>query len=108
MPYCFGTPHSLKAPDQHFTGKECCKRQLEGKKSGLLANLKLEDLNGKLAGKVFEIWSWAESSLLELLKPVTLVLSEPAAMGRPEGWGIPRGSQAIFKTGRGGVSCVGE
>ena len=44
----------------------------------------------------------------ELLKPVTLVLSEPAAMGRPEGWGIPRGSQAISKTGRGGVSCVGE
>ena len=71
-------------------------------------NLKLEDLNGKLAGKVFEIWSWAESSLLELLKSVTLVLSQPAAMGRPEGWGIPRGSQAISKTGRGGVSCVGE
>ena len=108
QPYCFGTPHSLQAPDQQVTGKECYRRQLEGKKSGQLANLKLEDLNGKLAGKVFEIWSWAESSLLELLKSVTLVLSQPAAMGRPEGWGIPRGSQVISKTGRRGVSCGGE
>ena len=44
----------------------------------------------------------------ELLKPVTLVLSQPAAMGRPEGWGIPRGSQAISKTGRGGILCGGN
>ena len=44
--------------------KNVCRKQLEGKKSGQLANLKLEVLNGKLAGKVFEIWSWAESSLL--------------------------------------------
>ena len=63
--------------------KNVGRRQLEGKKSGQLANLKLEDLNGKLAGKVFEIWSWAESSLLDARTIPACGDGSPRGVGNP-------------------------
>ena len=59
--------------------KNCRQEVITGKKSDQLANLKPENLDGKLAergaeSQVFGSWKWGEAESLELLKSVTVVL----------------------------------
>ena len=55
--------------------------------------------------QVFGSWKWGEAESLELLKSVTVVLLQPAVVGRPRGGESQHGSKELLNTGR---SSMGE
>ena len=50
--------------------------------------------------QVFGSWKWGEAESLELLKSVTVVLLQPAVVGRPRGGESQHGSKELLNTGR--------